>query len=419
MNVLYHNQNNDDLSNKSSSLELTINPLIDRYYSNLLKPVHAMLAVFATLALKDRTKPLSLIFEASSGFGKTAVLQMAFPTNITTVSIIKTTIDKYVYRSDKFTPRSFVSHAANVKKEKLKEVDLLPKLKNKVLITKELAPIFRGRDVEIKENFSILISVLDGKGFTSDSGTMGQRGYQEKIIFNWIGATTPLPVNTHRIMSQLGTRLLFYEVTSTTPTEEQLFAYAESDNPGKAEVECNIAVNKFLLDFFKRYPAGSIESSSIIIPSTLSKEIVRWATFITIGRAEIKYEKDGGEWIPIAANKPEGPYKVIDYLKELARGHALIHDRMEVNSSDLELIAHVAISSIPIHFRSIIRELRMHESIDSALCEEVCSVSRPTARKYLKEISLLGIAKLEKGLPITNEADEISLSDEFLWLRNK
>jgi len=113
------------------------------------------------------------------------------------------------YRSDKFTPKAFVTHAANIKKDELAQIDLLPKLNGKVLLTKELAPLFRGREEDLKDNFSILISVLDGKGFTSDSGTHGRRGYSEPVLFNWIGATTPLPPSTHRLMSQLGTRLCF------------------------------------------------------------------------------------------------------------------------------------------------------------------------------------------------------------------
>ncbi|HVG20961.1 MAG TPA: hypothetical protein VNI02_18070 [Blastocatellia bacterium] len=410
----YHTKEDDNCSDKLS-LEQFVNPIINTHYPALLDAVHASLSVFATLSFKNRTKPLSVIFEASSGFGKTAVLQMAFPLKDSKDK--HNELRKYVYRSDKFTPKSFVSHAANVKKALLKDVDMLPRVKNKVLITKELAPIFRGREQDIKENFSILISILDGKGFTSDSGTMGQRGYEESIIFNWLGATTPLPINIHRIMSQLGTRLLFFEVKTIEPTEEQLFAYAERGNAGKAEIECNIVVNKFLINFYKCYPIGSIEADSIRIPSELNKQIVRWAGFLVRGRAEIKYEKDKYEWIPIAANKPEGAWKVIDYFKELARGRALINNRMEVNSFDLDFIAHIAISSIPIHFRPIVRELRISEIVDSTRCQELCAVSRPTARKYLKELSLLGIVDLTKGEEEKNEADKITLSKEFLWMR--
>ena len=143
---------------------------VAHYYPELLPAVNACMAVFGAMALAGRTKPLSLIFEAPSGFGKTATVQMAFP-------VPGLGLDQYVYRSDKFTPRAFVTHAANVKKDELAKMDLLPKLHGKVLLTKELAPIFRGREDDLKENFSILISVLDGKGFTSDSGTQGRRGY--------------------------------------------------------------------------------------------------------------------------------------------------------------------------------------------------------------------------------------------------
>jgi hypothetical protein len=411
MSEVYHNQNDEDYS-----LENFVNPIIKKHYPALLDAVHASLSVFATLSFNNRTKPLSIIFEASSGFGKTAVLQMAFPIKVSAGQITRTI--NFVYRSDKFTPKAFVSHAANIKKEDLAKVDLLPKLKNKVLITKELAPIFRGREQDIKENFSILISVLDGKGFTSDSGTRGQRGYAESIIFNWLGATTPLPINIHRIMSQLGTRLLFYEVKTTEPTEEELFAYAERGNAGKAEVECNVAINKFLIHFFDKHAIGSIDPTSIIIPSELSKQIVRWAELLVKGRAEIKYEKDYPEWIPIAAKPSEGPWKVIDYFKELASGHALIHERMEVNNEDLEFVSQVAISSIPIHLRPIIRELRKNGFVESSRCEKICDVTRPTARKYLEELSILGITNLTKGDMKKSEADKITLTEKFLWLKD-
>jgi hypothetical protein len=131
-----------------------VDPVVQVYYPRLLPTVHACLAVFAAMAFQERTKPLCLILETPSGYGKSAVLQMFFPKP-------NAGLDKYVYRSDKFTPKSFVTHAASVKKEDLPKLDLLPKLKGKVLVTKELAPIFRGRDEEMQENFSTLISVPD------------------------------------------------------------------------------------------------------------------------------------------------------------------------------------------------------------------------------------------------------------------
>src|SRR6185503_20814497 len=116
----------------------------------------------------------------------------------------------YVYRSDVFTPKSFVTSAANLSEAIRKQIDLLPKLKNKYLLTKELAPILRGQEKDLIEMFKILIPILDGKGFVTNTG-LASRGYSKAIVFNWLGATTPLPRKAFRIMNQLGTRLLFYE----------------------------------------------------------------------------------------------------------------------------------------------------------------------------------------------------------------
>jgi hypothetical protein len=123
------------------SIEKDVNPVINKYYPNLLDATHAALSVMATLALKDRTKPLSVIFEAPSGLGKTAVLKTLFPPPITDKSSnelkrLNKEISEYVYRSDKFTPKSFVSHAANIKTADLVKVDLLPRIVNKVLVTR-------------------------------------------------------------------------------------------------------------------------------------------------------------------------------------------------------------------------------------------------------------------------------------------
>jgi hypothetical protein len=67
-------------------------------------------------------------------------------------------------------PAAFVTHAPNVHQEDLKKIDLLPKIRHKVLITPEWAPTFRGKDEDLTERFSLLTPVLDGQGLWIDSG---------------------------------------------------------------------------------------------------------------------------------------------------------------------------------------------------------------------------------------------------------
>jgi hypothetical protein len=390
----------------------TVAPIVGHYYSALVDAVDALLSVFAAMSFSDRTKPLCLMFETPSGYGKTAVLQMVFGPK-------GSEVEQYVYRSDKFTPKAFVSHAANVKKEELAKIDLLPKLDGKVLVTKELAPLFRGREQDLQDNFSILISVLDGKGFTSDTGARGQRGYEGRIVFNWVGATTPLPAATHRLMSQLGTRLLFYEVQAKPPSEEELLEYAMKDEADEAEEECRKVVNEFIIELFQTYPVSSVSSDSIGFSETVMTGVVRWARFLVAARAEIKFEKIGSGHEAVAAMPPEGPWKVVNYFKELARGHALIHGRTEVDSSDIDLVAHVALSSVPGHLRPLVMALIGSNEVDTGLAADICGVSIPTARGYLKQLSLLGIARLKKGSAMGNDSDRIGLAPKYRWLHEQ
>lgn len=384
--------------------------LINKYYTGLFPTVQACMAVCGAMSLKGRKRPLSLILEGTSGSGKTAVIQMLMPK-------ANQTLNDYVYRSDKFTPRAFVSHAANVSASELSKVDMLPRLESKVLLTKELAPIFGAREEELRDNIAILIAVLDGEGFISDSGMRGRRGYEDTIIFNWIGATTFLNERVHRLMSQLGTRLLFYEVPTVELNDIELLDYALNGRPDDGSLLCNEEVNNSLCEFFELNPVGTIEPESIVFPRDLLTELTRCAKLLVKGRAEILYERDKAGYEPVAAAPSEGIWRVIDYFKELACGHALVDSRGQLDESDIGLITHVAISSIPGHIRPLLKELRKVDRVTSTECEKLCGVSRPTARKRLKELELLGLAIRTTGSPQTNDPDAVRLAEEFVWLK--
>jgi hypothetical protein len=148
------------------------------------------------------------------------------------------------------------------------------------------------------------------------------------------------------------------------------------------------------------------------------RELVRWARFLVAARTEVKYEKaDHNNWNPIAAGCPEGPHKVINYFKDLARGHALIHGRDVIDASDIDLIGHIAISSIPGHLRPLLRYLRSHEYVDTNAGADLCRVSTKTVLKYFRELGLLKITHLDKGSQQNPHASKISLASEYDWLK--
>src|SRR5688500_2954960 len=91
---------------KVTSLRL-VDSLVDHHFAGLGTTVRACLAVCGSMTLRGRTRPLSLILEGNSGSGKTVVIHLLMPK-------ANPALADYVYRSDRFTPKAFVTHAANV-----------------------------------------------------------------------------------------------------------------------------------------------------------------------------------------------------------------------------------------------------------------------------------------------------------------
>ena len=84
--------------------------------------------------------------------------------------------------------------------------------------------MFSKRADDVKEGLGVMTRVLDGRGYASDSGAHGHRGYSGDYVFGFLAATTPLGKNVWEMMSTLGQRLLFLQVEPEIETEaEQLW----------------------------------------------------------------------------------------------------------------------------------------------------------------------------------------------------
>ena len=111
------------------------------------------------------------------------------PSSLKTVGIELFRMWHSVFYTDSFSAKSMVSHSTAVKKEELAKIDMLPKIRNKYLLTPELSPTFAKKDDDLIEILGILTRVLDGHGYECDTGAHGHRGYNEPIMFVWAGAT--------------------------------------------------------------------------------------------------------------------------------------------------------------------------------------------------------------------------------------
>jgi hypothetical protein len=381
------------------------------YGDELWTAIKTGIAVIGSLSFKDLAHPITLLYEGGSGRGKSTIINILNPDRKET--------RKFVYRLDKFTPASFVSHAANVPKEEIKKIDLLPQLADKVLLVKELAPLFRGREDQLRENFGILTAVLDGKGYLSASGVHGTRGYEGRCVFNWLGATTPIPRRTDEIMAQLGNRILRYEIVGKEQSEDELVEFAGNFDPATEEDTCRKAANDVLVLHFASSPLGTVDPEAIEIPRPLLMGLVRLARLIAHGRVEVNQGPRGNGSSDaedeFSSGLPEGPHRIILYLRTIAQGLALVNGRSQVSREDLDIIRHVAFSTITQTRREMLRAVLLVGGVLSATnAERMLGVSRPTARWRMKELAATGIVRWVAGNG--NAGESIRLADKWAWL---
>jgi len=380
--------------------------VVEKHFPDLLPALKTALAVHGCLLIKDNFQPIALFFVGVSGSAKTTVLMFCLENK------------DFQFRCDNFTPASFVSHAANVKIEKLASIDLLPRIKDKILITKELAPLFRGRDDELVKTFSILTTILDGKGYVSNSGTHGTRGYPEDIFFCWLGATTPFPPSVHTIMGQLGTRIVFFNTDPKENSQEKLEEYAKKTNSDENEKKCKEATNKYLKTLFSIFEKKSIKLDSIEFPKNLLRQLVLYVRVMCRLRAVFSMkidEKASDEKIWHGRPQIEQPHRAIKILRMITSNLALTSGRDKINEADLSIIRHITLSSVPENRRIVFEALIQKQGYaDIAEISTATGMSRPTARKYMQEIGELGLATFSPGS--NAESSFLQLKEEFLGL---
>jgi hypothetical protein len=96
----------------------------------------------------------------------------------------------------------------------------------------------------------------------------------------------------------------------------------------------------------------------------------------------------------------EQPHRAMSLLYALARGHALVHGRPQLDESDLPIVARAALESTPNDRRAVMRVLLREEcEATTAEVQEAVRCSAPTARAILETLEKLGIGDFENPGP--------------------
>jgi len=354
-------------------------------FPTLWEPVEVALSVVGAGLMKDLSHCIGLIYQDQPSSSKTTVLDLLG--------------DKEpIHFEPNFTPASFVSQWAGATKEALKNIDLLPRIQHKILITKEMAGFFGQRSEDLMTNIAALTEIFDGRGYQRSSGVHGQRGYRGDYRFCMIGATTPLEHRVWQILGKLGSRWVLYRMPVEKITPQKLADEMAGDYHEKIK-KTKEKVGALIEELWQKYGGfGGYEWNSGQDSSGLRGTIGAIAIKVCRWRG-LQLRQDSVGYNPTLE---EVPRRLAQTLYALTRGHALIHGRTQIDYDDVEFVSKIAYASMPEDRARIFQYLREQElafeddsqPLKTAITAKLLGCSFPTAEKVISELITLGI--LEK-----------------------
>lgn len=373
-------------------------------FRHLWPYAEACASTIAVLLIED-AQPVALVLQGVPGSGKTTTLNFFkdFPNS---------------HATDKFTPRSFVSHVAQKKPKELEKIDLLPRIRNKTLITPDLNTIFGAKADELKETFSLLTRVLDGQGLVTDSGVYGSRGYKGDYMFTWIGATTPIPHTVWNLFGNLGARMYFMYVSKRYKSKRDRVEEIKK-KPYKARLrECNSATLRFLKGIWSN---KKVEWNRQNDPKEVLERIIDLADLLVRlrGKANVVVKEEFDDktyWSDVIIEEPE---RATEALYALARGHALIKGRTHITIHDVPVAIDIALSSAPYNRVITFAYLLNKGKVTTKELMEDLNCSRSTAIRKMKTLGILELVDLQEEHMQTIGGEQTSytmkLKKEFKW----
>jgi hypothetical protein len=364
----------------------------------------AILSTHATLFVGGIQNCTGLIVVGQSGAGKTTALKFVEG------------LSEQFYRSDEVTPASFVTHDASLSEEQLADVDLLPRIKHKSLLCRDMETWFSGDRQTIRTTMSRMTHLMDGEGLTRDSGSHGKRGYEGDFRFSFIGASTPLKSRAWDVMGNAGYRFVFYHKEPRPDDQETLKQNLFGEESYEEKVaECKQKVQSFLNRLWNEYGGyGSIPDDEISFSVNAQDAIPYLAKVVKFSRATLT-DRSGKE-DPVVSR--EDPHRIGAVLREIAKGRALINGEKEVDVDDMVVSARVALSTMPSKRRPLVRAL-LNPVNDGQLtrneAQDALGVSKPTAIERMELMDTLGIAEYSEVEDDGRGTKKLELKDGFKW----
>jgi len=385
---------------------------IGKYFHEFVLPAEVCLSVVCQLLIDDITNPFGLVLVDVPSSGKTITLNFF------------SEIKELVYPTDNFTAASFVSHASNVKTKKLEGIDLLPKIRHKTLIVRDLAPVFGMRDDDLMKTMGILTRVFDGEGLEIDSGVHGKRGYAGDYLFMFLAGSTPIRPRIWKVMGNFGSRLFFLIMDTLDKSTSELADQLSAElSPKKKENFCREATKELVASLWRNH-SDAIYWDKKGDDRSLLEDIARIAQLVACLRGTVNVWKNdlGDGSFNHTIPQIEKPDRINQAFYNLARGHAVACGRTYINDEDISIVIKVALSSASLERVRLLNKLIKNDGV--LITEDVIhglNCSRPTALKQMEMFQHLNIVKeiVPTNFDVGRSEKTIKFTDQFMWFIGK
>lgn len=295
---------------------------------------------------------------------------------------------------DIVTSKAWISHNADGDKG---EYDLLPRIKQRVMLAAEMGPWFTGDDVEAY--MRVLSRVADGNGLSKTTGAHGTTRYEAdypgEYRFGLIGATTFPSKRAWIEMGNAGSRFLFHPM----PKVDDLTQLLDTLNDGGKYTEKKSKARNHITEwwnyFYHKHDGEITDSDKPFVTEDQDLALIVLARIIARGRA-VDFGGDHGQSGVDMSEQESRAYKM---LKRMVRARALGYERATVNDDDMEMAVRVAFASIPQWRQPIVKMLcnpAHNGRYTSSDVQDRLGIARSTAIERMKEAGRIQVGRYEQ-----------------------
>jgi hypothetical protein len=245
-------------------------------------------------------------------------------------------------------------------------------------------------------------------------------------MFTLVGASVDIPYNVYKVLGYLGPKLYFLRLPKEDRSEDQRLKQSREDFSEKQK-RIQAALFEYL-KWLEIRPDMQVEKESGLpkIRWDFSKDdemaeryIIRLAKLLAHLRGvAVTWETHNTQGSDYGYTRPliEDPSRAGTQLKNLARGHALLHGRNYLAKEDIPIVIKTVLSTASVELVSVFDKLLVNEGrLTTTQITGALNISSPTARLTMTELSVLELVTMTELGEYEDHEKKITLKPGFEW----